>query len=99
MYCSTLLDCFISVLNGGLRAGGGLGESLVQHSREEEHFWVRYFLDLSFFIIVIVVMLNIIFGVILDAFADLRDRDKARQEDIKNRCLICGLEKYRLEAE
>lgn len=33
-------------------------------------------LDLSFYLIVIIVMLNMIFGVLLDAFADLRDRDK-----------------------
>ena len=56
-------------------------------------------MDLSFFVVVIIVMLNIIFGVILDAFAELRDADKARQEDIQNRCVICGLEKFKLEAE
>ena len=54
---------------------------------------------MSFFVVVIIVMLNIIFGVIIDAFAELRDADKARKQDIESRCLVCGLEKYELEAE
>ena len=85
------MECYISVLNGGLRTGGGLGESLDQDILGSSSFWARYFFDLSFFVIGIIIMLNIIFGVILDAFADLRDKDKARQEDIENRCLVCGL--------
>ena len=59
----------------------------------------RYIFDLSFFLIVIVLMLNIIFGVVLDAFAELRDTDKARKDDIERRCLVCGLERYKLETE
>ena len=45
---------------------------------------------MSFFVIV---MLNIIFGVIIEAFTELRDADKARQEDIESKCLLCGVEK------
>ncbi len=33
----------------------------------------RFILDMSFFIIMNVIWLNIIFGIIIDAFADLRD--------------------------
>lgn len=91
MYCEDLLECYMSILNGGLRAGGGLGESLDQEARHSGTFWARYFFDLSFFVVGIIILLNIIFGVILDAFAELRDKDKARDEDIQNRCLVCGL--------
>jgi Ion transport protein len=28
MYCTTLLQCFTSTLNNGLRTGGGIGETL-----------------------------------------------------------------------
>lgn len=99
MYCSSLVECFISVLNGGLRSGGGLGDSLDQEQRHTSHYWERYLLDISFFVVVIIVMLNIIFGVILDGFAELRDLDKVRMEDIENRCLVCGLEKYLIESQ
>ena len=44
-------------------------------------------------------MLNIIFGVVLDAFAELRDSDKEKKEDIEARCLICGLESVELETK
>ena len=42
-------------------------------------------------------LLNLIFGILLDAFAELRDRDKALKEDIEQKCLICGLEKRNFE--
>ncbi len=28
LYCRTLLECFTSTLNNGLRAGGGIGDTL-----------------------------------------------------------------------
>lgn len=33
----------------------------------------RFFFDLSFKIIVIIIMLNILFGIIIDTFGELRD--------------------------
>lgn len=41
--------------------------------------------------------LNIIFGVIIDTFADLRDQKQSRDIDMKNICFICGLDRDTFE--
>ena len=46
--------------------------------------------DMVFFFIVIIIVLNLIFGVIIDTFADLRSEKQNKEEIIKNSCFICG---------
>ena len=46
-----------------------------------------------FFFVVIIIVLNLIFGVIIDTFADLRTEKNNKEEIIKNTCFICGLER------
>jgi hypothetical protein len=46
-----------------------------------------------FYFIVIIIVLNLIFGVIIDTFADLRSEKQTKEEVIKNSCFICGLER------
>lgn len=50
--------------------------------------WVIY--DLLFFFIVIIIVLNLIFGVIIDTFADLRSEKQQKELILKNTCFICG---------
>jgi len=40
-----------------------------------------------------IVSMNIIFGIIIDTFAELRDAQNTRDEDLKNVCFICGYER------
>ena len=60
-------------------------------------YWGRYVFDLSFFIIVIILLLNLLFGIIIDAFADLRDERNMIEEDIREKCFICGLRRFDFE--
>ena len=54
-------------------------------------FVLRTMYDLTFFIIVIVIIIqNLIFGVIIDTFAALRAEKNKREEVLKNTCFICG---------
>ncbi|KAG7279021.1 hypothetical protein CRUP_001962 [Coryphaenoides rupestris] len=61
--CDTLLMCIITVLNQGLRNGGGVGDILRRPSKEEPLFAARVVYDLLFFFVVIIIVLNLIFGV------------------------------------
>lgn len=73
--CDTPLMCFIYVLNLGLRSGGGVGEPLISPDPTDNlnTYTARVFFDLTFFIIIILIWMNIIFGIIIDTFAALRD--------------------------
>ena len=53
--------------------------------------------DLSFYIVLIVITLNLIFGVIIDTFSDLRTEKNDKEDVLKNTCFICGLERGRFD--
>jgi hypothetical protein len=68
----SLMHCFLSTLNYGIRMGGGIGEFLPAQTYIDENknaFFIRFAYDLSFFLIVITILLNVVFGIIIDTFA------------------------------
>ena len=88
--CDSLIMCIVTTLNQGLRNGGGIGDVLRPPSNEESLFPARVIYDMLFFFIVIIIVLNLIFGVIIDTFADLRSEKQQKEEILKNSCFICG---------
>lgn len=70
--CMTLLHCFFSVVTYGLRNGGGIGETLSPTTYDDwnrPNYFLRFFYDLSYFLVIITIILNVIFGIIIDSFA------------------------------
>lgn len=61
------------------------------HRQQEALFVARVIYDLLFFFIVIIIVLNLIFGVIIDTFADLRSEKQQKELILKNTCFVCGL--------
>ena len=49
----------------------------------EDEFYTEFAFDFLFFVLIGVVLMNIVFGIIIDTFAALRDETQSRQE---NRC-------------
>ena len=54
---------------------------------------------MSFFLLVITILLNVIFGIIIDTFAELREKSGQQSEDMKNVCFICGLNRQTLDRD
>ncbi len=75
--CDTLVECFFFTINLGLRNGGGIAESL-SDVKKDLKFGVRSVFDVTFFLLINVISLNIIFGIIIDTFSQLRDDQNAR---------------------
>jgi hypothetical protein len=73
----------------GLISGGGLGENLLQESSFGD-FLSRAVFDLAFFVIITIVSLNVVFGIIVDTFSELRDERFKIEEHMQNQCFICG---------
>lgn len=65
---------------------------------QEPLFFARVVYDLLFFFIVIIIVLNLIFGVIIDTFADLRSEKQQKELILKNTCFICGMYLYTIES-
>lgn len=89
--CDSLLMCIVTTMNQGLRNGGGIGDILRAPSSREPLFMARVVYDLLFFFVVIIIVLNLIFGVIIDTFADLRSEKQQKELILKSTCFICGL--------
>ena len=89
--CDSLWICIVTTLNQGLRNGGGIGDVLRPIASSDYSFPLRLAYDMMFFFVVIILVLNLIFGVIVDTFADLRSERQVKEETMKNSCFICGL--------
>lgn len=75
--CDTLLHCFLFTVNLGLRNGGGIAESMTDIDSRKKYA-LRNVYDVTFFLFINVISLNIIFGIIIDTFAQLRDDQNVR---------------------
>lgn len=93
--CDQLYTCFFYVFNLGLRNGGGFAESLVGINKEKK-FPARTVFDISFFMLINVISLNVIFGIIIDTFSQLRDDQYARGKPESNRSKRRGGQLLRL---
>eukprot|EP00359_Climacostomum_virens_P006187 CAMPEP_0204913188 /NCGR_PEP_ID=MMETSP1397-20131031/11156_1 /ASSEMBLY_ACC=CAM_ASM_000891 /TAXON_ID=49980 /ORGANISM="Climacostomum Climacostomum virens, Strain Stock W-24" /LENGTH=2321 /DNA_ID=CAMNT_0052084377 /DNA_START=78 /DNA_END=7040 /DNA_ORIENTATION=- len=95
LFCDTLFDCLISSLHIGIRNGGGIGDSL--NAEEGGFTGFRVVFELSFWVIVIVILMNVIFGIIIDTFGELRDQRNSLKKEIHNNCFICGEARSQIE--
>ena len=77
--CNEMYLCYFYVLNLGFRNGGGFAESLNAVSTRDR-FAGRTFFDLSFFMLINVISLKVIFGIIIDTFSQLRDDQNERSK-------------------
>jgi inositol 1,4,5-triphosphate receptor type 3 len=85
--CSTLWGCLKFTVSYGFQNGGGVGDTFAHTTG------VRLILDLTFFCIVLVILLNVIFGMIIDTFSSLRAEKDKKLKDTQEICFICGIDK------
>uniref|UniRef100_A0A1I8JHH3 Ion_trans domain-containing protein n=1 Tax=Macrostomum lignano TaxID=282301 RepID=A0A1I8JHH3_9PLAT len=97
MFCGTLYQCFVTILRFGLI--GDLFENLVppsSHRNFDEYVWMALF-SITFFVLISTIGLNIIFGIIVDTFSQLRDKKWMAETDMRNCCFICSRNNYDFE--
>jgi len=105
--CDTLWKCTVITINGGLRSGD-VGEMLTDtewpcedgdygsEDCEGHTMWVLAF-EFLFCALFVIILLNIIFGIIIDTFGELREEKGNTEDDIENRCFTCGYRKEMFE--
>ena len=92
-FCGSLLQCYFTLLSYGIRSGGGIGDVLdkLSFKANVSAYLARFFFDILFHIIIILIMTNLIFGIIVDSFANFRGSTDDSENDKKNVCFICQL--------
>ncbi|XP_065916546.1 ryanodine receptor 2-like isoform X2 [Dysidea avara] len=96
MKCQSMLQCFLYHIDKGLRSGGGIADVLVS-AVGDDYENLRLLFDVTFFFVVIVILLAIIQGLIIDSFGELREKEKSTKEDMKRKCYVCGISKERFD--
>ena len=97
--CESLLYCFLTMINNGLRWHCGVGK-ITRSESYILHFWPfvhRFAFDLIFFWLIEGIMLKIVYGMILDSFGELRQAHYLIEQDMANNCFICNVEKDECE--
>jgi hypothetical protein len=87
---------YLAVHTVGFRCcdAGDIGSTISTPSfMDHEDLWFgRLVFDLSFFAIVVIVLLQgVVFGIIIDTFGTLRDEEKDKRNDMTSKCFICGI--------
>jgi hypothetical protein len=85
--CKTLWGCFLFCFGYGLRFGGGLADIM------KTSFNIRYLYDFMFFLIINLILLNVVFGIIIDTFGELRAEKEENDTKTTEICFICNIDK------
>jgi hypothetical protein len=98
MFCDTLSECFVSTLSNGLRFGGGVGEGLEPAVTSGSTYAGLVTFELLFWALVCVIGLNLVLGIIVDSFSQLRAERAAKVDDMLNSCFICSLPAHQFDS-
>lgn len=105
--CTSLWQCFLATADRGLRSGD-MGsvftplpspdiETLTQ--RAISKFYIQAAFAFTFWFLVIIILLNAVFGIIIDSFGELRAVRKEIKKKNEDECFICGIDRFRLDTK
>ena len=93
--CESVFDCYVTIVdqwykNNGL--GGFLSTNVPAISLNNKFNinWGRFIFDLIFFVVVPTLLINLIFGIIIDNFAERRAKSDKMRENQLSKCFVCG---------
>ena len=98
-YCLCLSFCFMTNFDAGIRARGGAADQMVRISFERNGslYYLRLIYDISYFLICIIIMIDLVFGIILGTFSDMREKERKHDSDKINNCFICHINRETVE--
>jgi len=96
-FCETLIQCFLMSIDYGVRPDGGIGDILDAEAYYSKFYTFRFLYDLIYFFFIKIILTNILFGIIIDTFHELKEIEARDDDDKKNVCYLCGLRRHHLE--
>lgn len=92
----SILTCITFNLNYGIRLAGAHTAPISIHNNM---YVKQFFYDMGFVLIVPIILIQIVFGIVIDSFGELYLSNQTLKDDIVNVCFICELERDSLEKE
>jgi hypothetical protein len=88
--CHSYLSCFLNMLNYGIRSGS-IGDFSSIKAHDDPFYWSYFIFGWIFFFTVMLIMVNVVNGIIVDTFQQLREDQNKKVDDRLNICYSCNL--------
>ena len=102
-FCKSILGCFMSITdsiaNGDIEIAMHPALPSWEGRGATWGYVNRWAFQFSFFVVVIVIQLNMIFGIILDTFSELRVVFSSKLSNMQNVCFVCGLDRFTFDTK
>ena len=96
--CRNLYVCWVSAVVKGLQ-DGDIGKIMEPRYSNDERYGFIIIYQFTYYIFVITVLLNVIFGIIIDTFGQLRTERATKRASMENACFICGVDRFTFDTQ
>lgn len=97
--CRVIGECFMALVVYSLRDGGGIGDRMRNVPlRLSLLSLLRSICIVTFYLIIILMIIQLVYCIIVDTFATLRSEKQENEQILKNTCFICGLPRSAFES-
>jgi len=97
--CGTFVYCFATHMDYGMRFDGGIADRMMKRSYNlnKPIYVARFFYEVVYFLSQTVMLQGMIFGIIIEAFSELRNKEFKIEKDKNDICFICGMDRMSCE--
>lgn len=98
------LKTFMRMMDQTFKQDGGIGTYLNKSLEEgyvpysvKSYFNVRFFFDLLFFLLILLIIFQMFLSTIIDYFNETRENTEDFQKGLETKCIVCGMEREKIE--
>lgn len=100
-FCYSTFECLLTAIDRSFKTDGALGGFMIRSTDvfpdSVGYFFFRFFFDNIYYMLIMIIMINIVSGIIIDTFGTLRSELNEFNLDLINFCFICGFDKETIE--
>ena len=101
---SNFLKTFMRMMDQTFKQDGGIGTYLIK-SRDKNYvpysvtayFNLRFFFDLLFFLVILLLIFQMFLSIIIDYFNETRENSEDFVNELETTCIVCGYDREKIE--
>jgi len=97
--CSEVYYCLLSTISVSIWGGSGVAGATSTLAVTDSDFLSNYVYTMTFYIFIILIVLNVVLGIILDTFGQLREERNSVEEDMTSKCFVCIIEAEKFQRD